>query len=118
MIASGSEVNIALQAKDTLESIGIGTRVVSIPCWENFDKMTDAYKKKILPPGAIRIGIEAGVRFGWDKWLFGYGGNSKKAAFIGMNSFGASGPAEELFKHFNITCQEIVLEAKNILGIS
>ena len=118
LIATGSEVGIALQAKEDLEHMGIGTRVVSMPCWENFEKMNDAYKRKILPPGAVRIGIEAGVRFGWDKWLFGYGGNSKKVSFIGMSSFGASGPAEELFQHFKITPQEIVHRAKNVLGIS
>ena len=117
IIATGSEVSIALEAKKCLEDEGIGTRVVSMPCWENFEKMPDTYKKKVLPPGAIRIAVEAGVRHGWEKWIFGEGGNSKKGAFIGMESFGASGPAHELFEHFKITSSEIICKAKAILKI-
>ena len=117
IIATGSEVNIALDAKKCLEDEGIGTRVVSMPCWENFEKMPDTYKKKILPPGAIRIAVEAGVSHGWEKWIYGEGGNSKKGAFITIESFGASGPADELFKHFKITSSEIISKVKAILKI-
>ncbi len=117
LIATGSEVHIALEAKENLENQGIGTRVVSMPCWENFERMPKNYKKKILPPGAIRIAIEAGVSHGWEKWIFGEGGNYKKATFVGMDSFGTSGPAEKLFEHFKITASEIVLQVKNLLKI-
>ena len=115
IIATGSEVNIALDAKKCLEDEGIGTRVVSMPCWENFEKMPGTYKKKILPPGAIRIAVEAGVSHGWEKWIYGEGGNSKKGAFISIESFGASGPANELFKYFKITSSEIISKVKAIL---
>ena len=88
-----------------------------MPCWENFEKMPGTYKKKILPPGAIRIAVEAGVSHGWEKWIYGEGGNSKKGAFIAIESFGASGPADELFEHFKITSSEIISKVKAIIKI-
>ena len=108
LLASGSEVTIALEAQKKLESQGIGTRVVSMPCWELFEKQDVSYRKKVLPTGPIRIAIEAGVQQGWEKWLFGERGNQKKAAFVGMTSFGSSGPAEDLYKYFKITVDEVI----------
>ena len=115
ILASGSEVAIALEAQQKLELKGIGTRVVSMPCWELFEGQDLTYRKKVLPKGPIRIAIEAGVQQGWEKWLFGERGNPNKAAFIGMQSFGASGPAEELYKTFDITSDKIVKKAKSFL---
>ena len=116
LLASGSEVEIALVARDGLESKGIGARVISIPCWELFEKQDIKYKKKVLPAGSVRIAIEAGVQQGWEKWLFGERGNYKKAAFIGMSNFGASGPAKDLYKEFQITPENIIKKAESLLS--
>ncbi|MDG2474816.1 MAG: transketolase [Paracoccaceae bacterium] len=116
LLASGSEVTIALSAQEKLESMGIGVRVVSMPCWELFEKQDALYRKRVLPSGPIRIAIEAGVQQGWEKWLFGERGNPRKAAFIGMNRFGASGPAEELYKDFKITPQAILEKVEELLS--
>lgn len=115
LIATGSEVEIALAARELLQAEGIGTRVVSMPCMELFDAQDDAYKRKILPPGPVRVGIEAGMRQGWDQWLMGTNGNSKKADFVGMDSFGASAPANELYQHFGITAEAVAEKAKGLL---
>jgi transketolase len=115
LLASGSEIEIALEAQKTLESEGIGTRVISMPCWELFEKQAIAYRKKVLPSGYVRVAIEAGVQHGWDKWLFSERGNQKKSAFIGMNSFGASGPANELYEHFKITPDAVIKKVKKLI---
>ena len=108
LLATGSEITIALDAQKKLESEGIGARVVSMPCWELFEKQDLSYRRKVLPSGPIRIAIEAGVKHGWEKWLFGERGNQNKAAFVGMSGFGASGPAKDLYEHFKITSDEVV----------
>ena len=116
LIATGSEVSIALKARELLEDKGIGTRVVSMPCMELFSQQDETYKRRVLPSGqAIRIGIEAGVRTGWDEWLLGQRARANKSSFVGMKSFGASAPAEVLFNHFGITPDRIVSEATNLL---
>ncbi|MEP5730073.1 MAG: transketolase [Sulfitobacter sp.] len=115
LIATGSEVAIALAARDALEAEGIGTRVVSMPCMELFAAQDDAYRKRILPGGAVRVGVEAGVRQGWDRWLLGERGKYGKAAFVGMESFGASAPAGELFEKFGITAEGVATAAKAML---
>ncbi len=116
LLASGSEVTIALNAQEELEAKGVGTRVVSMPCWELFEKQDLVYRKKTLPSGPIRIAIEAGVQQGWEKWLFGERGNSNKAAFVGMKSFGASGPAKELFEEFQITTKQVLKKVDDLLA--
>jgi transketolase len=115
LIATGSEVEIALKARDALEAEGIGTRVVSMPSMELFAAQDDAYRRKILPPGPARIAIEAGVRMGWDRWLFGERGREAKAGFIGMTGFGASAPAERLYKEFGITAEATVALARTLI---
>ncbi|TMV08815.1 transketolase [Ruegeria sediminis] len=118
LIATGSEVSIAMQAKAMLEAEGIGTRVVSMPCMELFAEQDDAYRKRVLPAGPVRVGIEAAVRDGgWDRWLLGERGREAKAGFIGMSGFGASAPAEELYKHFGITAEATVAKVKALLGL-
>ncbi|MDF2232117.1 transketolase [Albimonas sp. CAU 1670] len=115
LMATGSEVEIALAARDLLQAEGIGTRVVSMPCWELFEAQDEAYRKKVLPAGPVRVAIEALSGFGWDKWLSGERGASKKAAFVGMEGFGASAPAPELYKHFGITAEAAAEKAKSLL---
>ena len=115
LMATGSEVTIAMEAKAMLEAEGIGTRVVSMPCWELFAAQDESYRKKVLPGGPVRVGIEAAVRFGWDQWLMGERGKREKAGFVGMDGFGASAPAPELFEHFGITAQNVAKTAKSLL---
>ncbi|MCL4194560.1 MAG: transketolase, partial [Thermoguttaceae bacterium] len=89
----------------------VKARVVSMPSWELFDAQPKEYKEAVLPPAiTARVAVEAGVRFGWDKYL------GRCGRFVGMTSFGASGPAGKLFEHFGITADRVVAEAKAALG--
>ncbi len=115
LMATGSEVSIALAARDILQAEGIGTRVVSMPCWELFEQQDEAYRKRVLPGGPVRVAVEAAARHGWDRWLCGERGKYNKAAFVGMESFGASAPAGELFEHFGITAANVAQKAKDLL---
>ena len=110
LLATGSEVALALQAREQLEDAGIATAVVSLPCWELFDAQDAAYRQAVLGDG-VRVGIEAAVRQGWDAYLGNQGG------FVGMTGFGASGPADALYKRFNITPEVVVAEARRLLKI-
>nr|WP_272903411.1 MULTISPECIES: transketolase [unclassified Sulfitobacter] len=115
LIATGSEVEIALKARDLLQAEGIGTRVVSMPCMELFAAQDEAYRRRVLPAGPVRVGVEAAVSQGWDRWLTGERGKWNKADFVGMDRFGASAPAEELFEKFGITPQNVADKAKALL---
>ncbi|CUH83416.1 transketolase [Thalassovita mediterranea] len=116
LIATGSEVEIALAARDLLQAEGIGTRVVSMPCMELFDAQDEAYRKRVLPAGPVRVGVEAGVRDGgWDKYLLGNRGREAKAAFVGMEGFGASAPANVLYEKFGITAEAVAEKVKAML---
>ena len=115
LIATGSEVEIAMDARDQLQAQGIGTRVVSMPCMELFANQPEHYRKKVLPRGAVRIAIEAAVQQGWNRWLYAERGHAQKAAFVGMDGFGASAPAAVLYKKFAITADNIVAQAKGLL---
>jgi transketolase len=116
LMATGSEVAIAMEAKALLEADGIGTRVVSMPCWELFEAQDETYRRKVLPAGPARVAIEAGVQMGWDKWLLGERGNRNKAGFVGMDSFGASAPAGTLYEHFGITAKDTAAKVREILS--
>ena len=117
LMASGSEVSTAMAAKDILEGQGIGTRVVSVPCMELFHAQDESYRRKVLPAGPVRVAIEAAVRDGgWDRLLLGERGQEKKAGFVGMQGFGASAPAGELFEKFGITAEGTVAKVKELLG--
>ncbi|MEM9434904.1 MAG: transketolase [Pseudomonadota bacterium] len=116
LMATGTEVSVAMAAKDLLEAEGIGTRVVSIPCWELFEEQDEKYRRKVLPAGPVRVAIEAGIRFGWDRWLFGERGKREKSGFIGMHGFGASAPANELYAHFGITAEATAAKVKALLA--
>jgi transketolase len=115
LIATGSEVEIALKARDMLEADGIGTRVVSAPCLELFAEQPEAYRRKVLPAGPVRVAIEAACSFGWDRWLSGERGRAGKSTFIGMTGFGASAPAETLYEKFGITADATVAAVKAML---
>ena len=101
ILATGSEVEIALAARDALQTDGIGTAVVSMPCQELFDAQDDAYRFEVLGPESTRVAVEAAVRLGWDRYIGLNGG------FVGMDSFGASAPAGQLYEHFGITAAAI-----------
>ncbi len=109
IFATGSEVPIAMEARDILQADGVSTAVVSVPCWELFDEQEEDYKRQVLGKGGVRVAVEAGVRMGWDKYIRSNGG------FVGMLGFGASAPAEQLFKHFDITTEKVVEEVKHRL---
>jgi transketolase len=115
LLATGSEVAIAMAAREMLEAEGIGTRVVSMPCWELFEEQDDAYRKRVLPAGPVRVAVEAGIRFGWDRWLYGERGRREKGSFVGMHDFGASAPAEVLYEQFGITAEAVAAEVKSLL---
>ncbi|MDX2483359.1 MAG: transketolase [Pseudodonghicola sp.] len=117
LIATGSEVSIAMAARDLLQSAGIGTRVVSMPCMELFAEQDEAYRRKVLPAGPVRVGVEAAVRAGgWDRWLLGERGREAKADFVGMEGFGASAPANVLYEKFGITAEAVAGKVKALLG--
>ena len=109
LLATGSEVSLAMDARATLQADGIPTAVVSMPSWELFEEQDEAYRKQILGPGAVRVAVEAGMRMGWDRFVRPHGG------FVGMDSFGASAPAGDLFKHFGITADAVVAAVKERL---
>lgn len=115
LLATGSEVEIALAARDLLQAEGIGTRVVSMPCWELFEEQDESYRKRVLPGGPVRVAVEAGIRFGWDRWLFGERGRREKSGFIGMHDFGASAPAAKLYEEFGITAEAVAAKAKSLI---
>ncbi|WP_296766437.1 transketolase [Sediminimonas sp.] len=116
VIATGSEVAIAMEARTMLEADGIGTRVVSMPCMELFAEADAAVRKRVLPGGPVRVGVEAGVRQSWDRWLCGERGREARADFVGMDSFGASAPAEVLYEKFGITAQAVADRVRALLG--
>jgi transketolase len=107
LIATGTEVGLALHARKTLEALGIKTTVVSMPCWELFEVQPHSYRLQILG-GAPRIAIEAALKFGWERWL------RYSDRFIGMTGYGASARAPQLYQHFGITEEAIVAAAKEM----
>jgi transketolase len=109
ILATGSEVSIAIAARRALQKEGIPTAVVSMPCWELFDVQDEKYRQAVLGPGSVRVAVEAGIRQGWDKYIRSHGG------FVGMTGFGASAPAEVLFEHFGINTKETIEAVKERL---
>ncbi|OAJ55080.1 transketolase [Paraburkholderia ginsengiterrae] len=109
LLATGSEVALAVEARERLQQEGIPAAVVSLPCWELFDEQDPTYRQAVLGIDTVRIGVEAAVRFGWDRYL------GERGGFVGMSGFGASGPAEALYERFGITPGHIAAEAKRRL---
>ncbi|WP_419247331.1 transketolase [Wolbachia endosymbiont of Rhagoletis indifferens] len=102
IFATGSEVEIAVKAREKLQEKGIGTRVVSMPCWRLFDEQSDEYKAAILNNDSIKVAIEAGSEMGWHKYI------GSNGIFIGMKSFGESAPYKTLYEHFYISADYVV----------
>jgi transketolase len=101
IFASGSEVEIALDARDLLQKDGAPTRVVSVPCFELFEEQDKAYREKVLGAAPVKVAVEAALRFGWDRFV------GSDGAFVGMTGYGASAPAEDLYKYFGITTEAV-----------
>ena len=111
LLASGSEVALAVAARQVLQSEGIPTRVVSFPCWELFEEQPAAYREEVLPQAiTARVAVEAGTTFGWERWV-GTGGG-----FVGLDRFGASAPAPVLFEKFGFTVGAVAAAARELLG--
>jgi transketolase len=115
LLASGSEVEIALSAREALQADGVGTRVVSVPCMELFAAQDEALRRRVLPSGPVRVAVEAGVRQGWDRWLLGERGREARAGFVGMEGFGASAPAPDLYRRFGITAEAVADRVRALL---
>jgi transketolase len=111
LIATGSEVSIALEAHNQLTNEGVACRVVSIPCWDLFDAQPQSYKDTVLPPGVkARVSVEAGSKLGWERYV------GLDGAIIGLNRFGASAPGEIVMRELGFTPEHIVKVAKSILA--
>ncbi len=109
LIATGSEVSLCLEAADLLD--GIRVRVVSMPCMENFTHADEAYREQVLPATCpARLAVEAASPFGWDRWI------GPDGAFVGMETFGESGPAKDVYAHFGITAHRIADVGSNLIG--
>jgi transketolase len=113
LIASGSEVEIALSAAKTLAGEGVGVRVVSLISWELFAKQEAAYINEVLPTGVKRLAIEAASPFGWERWI---GNDPQQGAMIGINHFGASAPYQRIYEEFGLTPDNAVAKAKQLLS--
>ncbi len=109
LIATGSEVTLAVQAQASLAALGIGARVVSMPSTDVFDRQDAAYKAQVLPRGLPRVAVEAGTADGWYKYIGLDGG------FVGMSSFGESAPAPALYEYFGITAAAVVKTAQQVV---
>jgi len=109
IIATGSEVDLAMKAQAALAAEGVNVRVVSMPSTNVFDLQDQAYKNSVLPKGMKRVAVEAGVTGGWYKYV------GLDGAVVGMDTFGESAPALELFKHFGFTVENVVKAVKSVL---
>lgn len=110
LIATGSEVGLAMEAREQMNAAGTPTRVVSMPCWEFFDEQNASYKEKVLPKKVTaRLAIEAGVSMGWAKYV-GDGGDC-----VCVDKFGASAPAEDVFRDYGFTVENVIKKAKKLL---
>jgi transketolase len=111
LLGTGSELTLCVEAYEKLTSQGMKARVVSMPSWELFEAQDDAYRNSVLPASVTaRVAVEAGLRQGWDKYI-GTGGR-----FVGMNTFGASGPFQKLYQRFGITLEHVLAEARAAMG--
>lgn len=109
LLASGSEVSLALQTRTLLEDQGLGTAVVSLPCWELFEAQTSEYRAQVLGTASLRVAIEAASPFGWERYV----GN--EGLIIGVDHFGASAPGEDLYRNFGLTPEAIALRVREKL---
>ena len=111
LLATGSEVSLAIKACEALAKEGIKPQVVSMPSWELFEKQPQAYKDSVIPPSVkARVAVEAGVEQGWHKYI------GDRGIFIGMKTFGMSAPQNKCYEHFGITADAVVAAAKKTMG--
>jgi len=111
LMASGSEVSIALKASEALETEGIKTRVVSFPSWELFEMQTDAYKESVIPSSIkARVSIEAGIKQGWEKYI------GDKGSSVSIETFGHSAPVDILMEKYGFSAANISTVAKKVLS--
>ncbi|HSQ55540.1 MAG TPA: transketolase C-terminal domain-containing protein, partial [Gemmata sp.] len=111
LIGTGSEVSLCVDASEKLAAEGIKARVVSLPCWELFEKQPKEYRDSVLPPAVTaRVCVEAGGAFGWERYA------GPTGAIIGMHSFGASAPVKDVLKHFGFTVDNVLAAAKKQIG--
>jgi transketolase len=115
MIATGSEVALALQAREALAKEAIAVRVVSMPCTSRFDQQDAAYRAQVLPLGIPRLAIEAGTTHVWHRYVGA--ADDAQSAVIGIDTFGESAPAPVLFKHFGFIVENVAATARRILGV-
>jgi len=110
LIGTGSEVSLCLAAAEELAADGIAARVVSMPCMDLFERQSEGERARVLgPAGTPRVSVEAATTFGWHRWVGEHG------AVVGMHSFGASGPAQDVYEHFGITVTTVVEQARALL---
>ena len=110
LLGTGSEVSLALQARETLQGEGVPTRVVSMPCWELFEEQSAEYREKVLPAAVTaRVSIEAGVSLGWDRYV------GPAGAIVGLDRFGASAPGDVALKNLGFNVENVVKTAKSVL---
>src|SRR5438445_5329244 len=111
LIGTGSELQLAVQAGERLQAEGVRARVVSMPCFELFDAQDEAYRESVLPSGVhARVSVEAGITFGWQRYI----GDAGVA--VGIDHFGASAPAADLFEFFGFTVDHVVAAAREVMG--
>ncbi|MFW6049891.1 MAG: transketolase [Myxococcota bacterium] len=111
LLATGSEVAVALEARDLLEAEEIGTRVVSMPSWELFEEQDEGYRKRVLPPSvSARVAVEAGVRMGWDRWV------GPRGSFVTLERFGASAPAPVMYEKLGVTPARVAEVARDTIA--
>lgn len=110
LIASGSELHLAVEAREELEADGIPTRVVSMPSWYLFSRQDQAYRDEVLPPDLeTRVSVEAGVTLGWERWI------GQKGASVGLDRFGASAPGSVVFEKLGFTASEVVSRVQTLV---
>ena len=110
ILATGSEVAVALAARTALQADGVPTQVASIPCREMFDRQDAEYRERVLGRDAARVAVEAAIGDGWERYL------GRRGAFVGMTGFGASAPRDALYRHFGITAEAVADAARTLLA--
>jgi transketolase len=111
LIGTGSELQLAFGAAEALERLGVPTRVVSLPCWELFERQDSAYRESVLPRAVrARVGVEAGVSLGWDRWV------GDEGAIVGLDHFGASAPAGTIFEKFGFSVDRVAAVARDVVA--
>ena len=111
LIGTGSELQLAFGAAEALEKEGVPSRVVSMPCWELFERQDAAYRESVLPAAARkRVSVEAGVSLGWERWV------GDEGAIVGLDHFGASAPAGTIFEKFGFTVDRVAEVARDVVA--